>query len=708
MKLLSILLIITGVLYPQTFRRELNSIPVSDTDGYLTNIFSGGSNNPEHQFIDIDNDGDYDLFYLDSDGTYGWYKNTGTVVNPLYELSFDTIPGLHFNDWYFFVDIDNDNDYDLFTGTQGAFIEFRRNIGNYSQPYFNIENDTLKDNNGDPIYSEFGCNPVFADVDGDGDQDFISGNSVGTLNFYENIGTPSGFNFKFITNLWQDIVIISNANNVTIRHGASSLDFADIDNDGDLDLFWGDFFSRSLYFIENTGTPSVPEMQVVYNRYPHNADSVFTSGFNMPRFVDIDNDGDLDLFVSVLYDPTVPQSLMFYRNEGSAVVNDFHRITQNYIKTLDVGNDSAPCFADLDSDGDQDLLIGSTRNPDGTLYYFENTGTDTRPEFYLSDSIYFGIKGELSISPALADLEGDGDLDLLIGNFDGTLSVYLNIGNPDSPDFKLSGKLENSSGGTIDVGVYARPFFLDYDHDNDPDLAIGAFNGRFAFYKNVGNVQTYSFSLDTTFIYRLHPSDPSSPLIDIGDNSAPFIIDYDKDGDYDFFGGNRDGVVYYFRNDGTNVLPSWTLITNNFMNQDFGVDAVPCFVDIDDDTDPDFFLGNLKGGLYLYRNQTVTGLTDNKNESISDYFLISAYPNPFNSQSSIIFESGKRDLYSIKIFDILGREIKTIFNGEIDKGIHHFDWNGKNNIGTPAATGIYLLSAENNATIKTLKLILLK
>ena len=70
-----------------------------------------------------------------------------------------------------------------------------------------------------------------------------------------------------------------------------------------MDLFWGDFFSNSLYYIENQGTPTSPDMLRVSDVYPMNPDSVNTSGFNMPRFSDIDADGDFDLFVSVLYDP---------------------------------------------------------------------------------------------------------------------------------------------------------------------------------------------------------------------------------------------------------------------------------------------------------------------------------------------------------------------------------------------------------------------
>ena len=71
MKIILQLLIFTGLLYPQAFLRELSSIPFDDSQGNIPNIFSGGTNNLEPQFVDIDNDGDLDIFYLDSDGTFG-------------------------------------------------------------------------------------------------------------------------------------------------------------------------------------------------------------------------------------------------------------------------------------------------------------------------------------------------------------------------------------------------------------------------------------------------------------------------------------------------------------------------------------------------------------------------------------------------------------------------------------------------------------
>ncbi|MEJ2104084.1 MAG: FG-GAP-like repeat-containing protein, partial [Ignavibacteriaceae bacterium] len=253
----------------------------------MSNIFSGGHNNIEHQFVDIDADGDLDIFYLDSDQTFGWFENVGNKFIPDFRYSLLLPNGLVFTDWFYFVDMDADGDKDYFTGNSDV-ISFYRNEGSASSPYFELTSDTVKDNEGNPIYSEFGSNPVFVDIDDDNDFDFITGNSVGTLTFYENDGTGQNYNFRFVTNVWQNIIIIG-GDNPGPRHGASSLDFIDIDNDLDLDLFWGDFFGKSIYVIENQGTPTSPDMQRISNFYPQNADSVHTSGFNMPRFADIDD-----------------------------------------------------------------------------------------------------------------------------------------------------------------------------------------------------------------------------------------------------------------------------------------------------------------------------------------------------------------------------------------------------------------------------------
>ncbi|MFO7526268.1 MAG: FG-GAP-like repeat-containing protein [Ignavibacteriaceae bacterium] len=693
--IIACLLIFSFQNFSQNFQRVINSPQVIGFSGSYNNPFSGGFNNIEHQFIDIDGDGDFDLFYRNSDGTFGWFENTGNKFNPDFNLSIDTIPGLTISDWFYFIDIDDDGDFDLFTGN-GEYVSFLRNAGSPEQAFFITAQDTLKDINGNPIVSEFGSNPVFVDIDHDGDYDFILGNSAGTVTFYENVGNETNFSFKFITNSWQNILIIGGILDDPL-HGSSSLDFADIDSDGDKDLFWGDFFSKSLYFIENQGNPSNPSMQLVSTVYPVNADSIFTSGYNMPRLIDIDGDGDLDLFVSVLYDPSVSQSLMFFRNVGSLQQSDHVHITDDYLYTLDVGNNSHPVFVDIDSDGDLDLFIGSFNNPLGSLHYFNNQGSSTSPLFNHIDSVFAGIQYDLSVVPAFGDLDGDSDYDLLVGKLDGRISYYKNEGTRFSPVFSYIGDLTDINQNIINVGNFASPFLFDIDNDGDLDLIVGSFNGRFQLYLNKGNSANYSFELNENYFSGL----------DVGDNSTPVLFDFTGDGRMELFSGSRQGDIFLYTNSGTVEFPDWVLETNKFLNQNFGGYSVPCFVDIDNDSDTDLIFGNVKGGLYFYNNLSVSNVSDK--EIRPDHFnMIESFPNPFNPKTNIIVNIESSGNTSVKIFNLLGEKVKDIYYGHLDAGKHRFGWDGTNDSYVSLPAGHYFILLNTDETYYTAKITYVK
>jgi len=688
-------LLINTFLFPQSYQRELDIIPVSDASGLIPNTFSGGHNNLEHQFVDIDGDDDLDIFYLDSDGTFGWFENVGSKFNPDFEYSMSEIPGLNFLHWYYFVDIDADGDQDYFTANNDQ-MSLYLNAGTPTSPNFYLAQDTVKDNNGSPIFSEFSCNSAFVDIDNDQDYDFISGNTAGTLSFYENIGTPQNFNFKLITTVWQDIIIIGGRPDNTL-HGASSIEFVDIDGDSDLDLFWGDFFSKSLYVIENQGTPNIPEMELISDIYPVNSDSVFTSGYNMPRFADIDFDGDYDLFVSVLYDPTVPQSLMYYENTGTPQIANQILITDDYLKTLDVGNNSSPVFVDIDDDDDLDLFVGSLNNPLGTISFLENTGSTFNPAFNFTDSIYFGITEVLILVPTFGDIDGDEDFDLIVGKLNGKLDLYINSGNKTSPQFSNSIPVVDNLGDEIDAGTSSVPLLFDIDNDSDPDLIIGAFSGAFKFYRNTGNNSNYQFTFEPQYF----------GILDVGSISTPFILDYNLDGIYDLFSGNGEGEFYFFQNNGTNLVPVWSEITNDFLSVNFGGDSKPLFVDLDGDTDLDILLGNVKGGLYLYNNTKISNVKEEKITPVSN-FEISSYPNPFNPETQIRLELQVGQNIKIDVYNLLGENVKNLFSGYIPAGVKSFSWNAKNNSGITLPAGTYFVLVSSHETQKVLKLSFLK
>ena len=688
--LTSLLFFAAADICSQPFNRELNHIPISDESGLIKNIFSGGHNNLEYQFVDIDNDEDLDIFFLDSDKTFGLFENIGNKFNPEYKYLINKPNNLFFSNWFYFVDIDNDNDFDYFTGNNDQ-ISYYQNNGSINSPSFILVQDTVWDDTGQPIYSEFGSNALFADIDNDDDLDFFSGNSAGTVKFYENIGTQTNFNFKFITNEWQNLYIVGTLAENSL-HGASSLDFIDINDDDDLDLFWGDFFSNSLYFIENQGNSISPDMQRISDVYPINSDSVNTSGFNMPRFTDIDSDGDYDLFVSVLYDPTVPQSLMFYENTGNAQSANHILRTNDFLKTLDVGNNSSPVFVDIDNDGDLDLFIGSFNNPNGSIHFLENTGTVSNPSFYYSDSQYFNIMSDLVVTPAFGDLDNDGDYDLLAGKLNGTIDFYLNNGTPVSANFQNSILLRNNNDDSIDVGSSSSPFLMDVDGDSDLDLAIGGFNGKLSFYENTGNPASYEFTSNPAYFGTL----------DIGDNSTPFFIDYNEDDVLDLFSGSRNGEMFYFRNDGNNISPIWSLITNQFIPENFGGNTFPCFFDIDNDTDSDLFLGNVKGGLYFYLNSMITSVAEWELTPVDNY-SIATFPNPFNPSTRIKYSIPDNGFVNLSVYNLLGEKIAQLVNEIKTAGEYESEFDGSG-----LASGVYIAKLVSNNNHHTIKMILTK
>ena len=657
--------------------------------------FNGGLDDARYQFVDIDGDNDYDLFTFDKDTTLYFYRNIGTPQNAKFQLVSQKYLGLDVKTWFYFTDIDHDNDYDLFAGWANQTCRYFKNTGSATNPQFTLTVNELRTNTDTTILTDQSCHTIFKDMDNDGDLDLFTGVSIGSIKYYENIGTPSAFNFKYITDVWEDILIISPADKPGSllqtddeRHGANAFEFADVDNDNDFDLFFGDLFSKGIYYIRNDGTVSDPNMVIVDSNYPGN--QPFESlGYNSVRLVDIDNDNDLDMFVSVLYASQTRDNFVLYKNNGTANNPLFQKTTDNYLVPVDVGSNSNMAIADLTGDGLPDMLVGAT---DQVVSFYKNTGTANLPQFTLQiDTLPLQYES-FNYSPALADLDNDGDLDLIVGSyFLGKAKYYKNTGSQTNFNFVFQANL--NSIGVDSLGQANTPALVDLDNDGDYDLFAGDNNGRIQYYENTGTASNFNFVFRTKFYAG----------IDVGDESVPRFYDIDGDNDYDLFIGKRDGYISYYKNEGTPSVPNFVLQTHTFKNINAGRNSCPQFVDIDNDTDPDLFVGNFKGGLYYYNNHDIIGIHTISNTVPEEFSLDQNYPNPFNPSTNIAFDIAKNGFVQLKIYDITGREVSTLVNQDLKPGSYSYSWNPEN-----LSSGIYFSTLKTENFISTRKMTFLK
>ncbi len=254
-----------------------------------------------------------------------------------------------------------------------------------------------------------------------------------------------------------------------------------------------------------------------------------------PTFVDIDNDGDLDVFVGEVYG-----DILFHRNTGTANNPVFVAAITNPMGLSNVGFYANPNLVDIDGDGDLDAFIG---NSDGNTLFYRNTGTATTPSFAAAITNPFGLSDVGSqASPAFVDSDNDGDLDAFVGNLDGNISFFRNTGTVNNPLFAAA---SINPFGLSDVGFQANPSFMDSDNDGDLDAFVGNLDGNILFFRNTGTATTPVFAAASTNPFG---------LTDVGANASPTFADIDGDGDLDVFVGERLGNTVFFLNDSSAVF----------------------------------------------------------------------------------------------------------------------------------------------------------
>lgn len=259
---------------------------------------------------------------------------------------------------------------------------------------------------------------------------------------------------------------------------------ADIDDDGDQDLVVGDYFGELLY-LENTAPPGMPPTFLFRPGDSNPFELIDVGDYSAPAFADLDNDGDLD---AIIGESDSEDILNYYRNDGS---NRSPLLRERLgaaspVDGLGLPGIPMPALADIDGDGDKDMVLGTL---DGDFRYFQNTGNRLAPIFTERSGILnpfdnLFADGGYSV-PALADVDRDGDLDLVSGDYLGLLWFFENTGSARVPRFTKRFGAANPF-DRIAVGILSDPTLADLDGDGDVDLVLGeAEFGLLLYYENV-------------------------------------------------------------------------------------------------------------------------------------------------------------------------------------------------------------------------------
>jgi hypothetical protein len=596
---------------------DVRPFPVTDSANRVLDLaFLGGFNTPRPQLVDADGDGDLDLVVQEQTDRLILLANEGVGSDGLPRFAFRSRAwaGLAAGEWSRFVDVDGDGRPDVFGELPFSYLRYwvdeggrgreraekgreraergRERVGEGAS--FKAWPDSVRDTDGKAIFSDRQNIPQFVDLDCNRRLDLFIGRITGIILRYEaDSVVPRGSvrppRFRLVTERFEDLEIITGQGSM---HGANTMAFSDVDDDGDLDLIWGDFFEGGLLLFRNEGSCAEPRFRRDPVRFPVN-DPLVTSGYNAPAFGDLSGDGRPDLVVGVLggsYDPnrsTILNLWYYTRDPGG----DWRRRTGELLPQIDVGSESSPALADLDGDGDLDLLLGNKIEPlergTGRLYWYENAGTRTVPSLRFRGAL--PMRGQYHYAPAAGDLDGDGRTDLVVGSFGASLAWWRN---------GVAFELADSAVATITRGSHTTPTLGDLDGDGDLDLLVGRSSGYLTFFRNDGSRTAPRFVLVADEWEGIRP----------GRRSAPHLYDLDRDGDLDLLVGTDDKGVVLYRNDGTPTAPRF--VADSSFTLDVPPLSVPVAGDLDGDGIAELIVGNAGGGALYF----TTGAAANQRE----------------------------------------------------------------------------------------------
>jgi len=436
--------------------------------------------------------------------------------------------------------------------------------------------------------------------------------------------------------------------------GATIVDVADIDADGDLDVAATTYKADIVVWYENNQL----------NWTEHTIDSFLDNAIGV-FIADINNDDTLDIAAAGY----VADEVVWYKNTNAS---------QTWTKyTIDTYLNGAQVVyvEDIDGDGDRDVVATGT-NEDAVVWY-ENVLPDPSWPKHTIDG---NLSGALSCH--VADIDGDNDPDVAATGYYAHDVVWYENGG---------GTPINWTRHNIDINLLGAWEIRDADLDGDNLLDLVA-TGRGAndvvWYKNNGGVPI-TWTKDT-IDGRLN----GAVVVDIAD------IDLDSDLDVFATGFDADNVVWYKNNGGTPI--TWTKDT---IDANLDGAAHIYAIDINNDNYPDAVVtGQNANNVVWYENLIIPGSIEKFSDVIPfDCAFSQNYPNPFNPITTIEFSIPKTEFVSLKIYNILGQEITTLISENLIPGNYKYSWDAGS-----FTSGLYMYHLQRGDFVETRKMVLMR